>query len=438
MPRPATGRQRQGEIFVQGLGGRRPLVPTAPAPLEAAAQRHLSEVAFAYVAGSAGAERTTRANLAAFERTKLVPRRLVGSHARDLSVTLLGHTYRSPLLLAPIGVLELAHPQADLAVARAAHAEGIPYVLSSQASYPMEQVAAAMNGTPHWFQLYWGTDDGVTRSFVQRAERTGAQAIVVTLDTTLLGWRPRDLDLGSLPFLRAQGIAQYLSDPVFRSRLNVPVAPAGGSPPRSPALLRVALQHLAKARTFDLSSTQIREACARFVATYTNPALGWDDLARLREWTRLPILLKGIMHPEDAREAARRGLDGLVVSNHGGRQIDGEQATLDALPAVVEAAGDLPVLVDSGIRTGSDIAKALALGARAVLLGRPYMYGLGIAGEAGVREVIRNVIAEFDLTLGLLGVRSARALDASVLAPGETGQPKDRDTNTPMESSRGD
>ncbi len=416
MSKSSAGRQRQSEIFVHGLGGQVPLVPTAPAPLEAAARRQMNPVAFAYVAGSAGAERTAQANLAAFERVRLVPRALTGHSARDLSVTLFGQTYPVPFFLAPIGVLELAHPQADLAVARAAHTEGVSFLLSSQASFPMEQVAQAMQGTPHWFQLYWGTDDGVTRSFVQRAERSGAQAIVVTLDTTLLGSGVITTVAEYLPFLRAKGIAQYLSDPVFRSRLQVPVAPASVTPPMSLALLRVAAEHALKARAFQLSPGQVREACARFVATYTNPALSWDDLARLRQWTTLPIVLKGILSADDAREAQRRGVDGLIVSNHGGRQIDGEQATLDALPAVVEAVGSLPVLLDSGIRTGSDIAKALALGARAVLLGRPYMYGLALAGEAGVAEVLRNLTAEFDLTLGLLGAPSAQALDQSYLA----------------------
>ncbi|GBF07791.1 lactate 2-monooxygenase [Deinococcus aerius] len=411
------GRTRQTQVYVRGMGGERPRVPVAPERLQEAARAKLSPADFAYIAGGAGAERTMRANLAAFERVRLIPRRLVGSRERDLSVELLGRTLPTPLLLAPIGVLESAHPEADLAVARAAAAEGVPFIFSSQASVPMEGCAAAMGESPRLFQLYWGTDDEVTRSFVRRAEACGAAAIVLTLDTTLLGWRPRDLDLGHLPFLRGRGIAQYLSDPVFRSRLEIPLPAPAVQPPRTPALIRAGSELAAKGRAFGLSPSQMRAAAARFTATYTRPDLGWDDVSRLRKWTRLPILLKGILHPDDAREAARRGVDGLIVSNHGGRQIDGEIGALDALPAVVAAAGDLPVLFDSGVRTGSDVAKALALGARAVLLGRPYAYGLALAGEAGVREVIQNVLAEFDLTLGLLGVRAARDLGPGNLAP---------------------
>lgn len=412
----SRGRSRQSEIYVRGLGGETPRVPIFPERLQQAAKVHLKAEAFAYVAGGAGAERTMRANIAAFERVQLLPRRLVGRSERDLSVELFGHTYPAPVLLAPIGALELAHAEADAAVARAAAAEGVPFVFSSQASVSMENCAAEMGDSPRWFQLYWGTDEEVTRSFVRRAEAAGAQAIVVTLDTTLLGWRPRDLDLAHLPFLRAKGIAQYLSDPVFRAHLSETLPAPEVAPPRTPALLRVATEHRSKAREFHLSAEQIKAACARFVATYTNPDLSWDDLNKLREWTNLPILLKGILHPDDARQAVRRGIDGLIVSNHGGRQIDGEIGTLDALPAVVEAAGGLPVLLDSGIRTGSDVAKALCLGARAVLLGRPYVYGLAIAGESGVREVIRNVVAEFDLTLGLLGAHAARDLNKGYLA----------------------
>lgn len=262
----------------------------------------------------------------------------------------------------------------------------------------------------------------MTRSFVRRAEAAGAQAIVLTLDTTLLGWRCRDLDLGYLPFLHAKGIAQYLSDPVFRSRLSKALPAPDIQPPRTPELLRLAARLRRKGREFDLSAAQMQRATARFVATYTNPNLGWDDLSRLREWTRLPIVLKGVLHPDDAREAVRRGMDGLIVSNHGGRQIDGEIGALDALPGVVAAAPELPVLFDSGVRTGADVAKALCLGARAVLLGRPYVYGLALGGERGVREVMQNVLAEFDLTLGLLGARRAGELDSSFLAPTPSSQ----------------
>ncbi|MCP2015828.1 lactate 2-monooxygenase [Deinococcus sp. HSC-46F16] len=416
-PPAGPGRARQTRLYVRGLGGERPAVPVFPERLQAAAKAKMSAADFAYVAGGAGAERTMRANLAAFERVRLMPRRLSGTRERDLGVELLGLSLPSPLLLAPIGVLEAAHPQADLAVARAAAAERVPFIFSSQASVPMETCAEAMGDSPRLFQLYWGTDDEVTRSFVRRAEACGAAAIVLTLDTTLLGWRPRDLDLGSLPFLRGRGLAQYLSDPVFRSRLGTPLPAPDVQPPRTPALIRTGADLAAKGRAFGLSAGQMRSAAARFTATYTRPDLSWDDVGRLREWTRLPILLKGILHPDDAREAVRRGVDGLIVSNHGGRQIDGEVAALDALPGVVAAAGGLPVLLDSGVRTGSDVAKALALGARAVLLGRPYVYGLALAGEAGVREVIGNVLAEFDLTLGLLGLGAARDLGPGALAP---------------------
>lgn len=413
----SPGRARQTAVYVDGLSGRAPLVPTGPDALEVAARAHLSAAAFAYVAGGAGAERTVRFNREAFDRVRLLPRRLVGSASRDLSTELLGHTYPSPLLLAPVGALDLVHPGADLAVGRAAASLGLPFVFSTQAAVPMEDVAAAMGDAPRWYQLYWGTDDGVTRSLVERAEACGAQAIVVTLDTTLLGWRPRDLDLGHLPFLRGLGLGQYLSDPVFRSRLALPVGGPLPSPRPSLELLKTGAELLRRGRPYGLNLEQMRAATTRFVATYTNPDLGWDDLSRLREWTRLPIVLKSVLHPDDAREAAARGVDALIVSNHGGRQIDGEVGALDCLPGVVAAAGGLPVLFDSGVRTGADIAKALALGARAVLVGRPYVYGLGIAGEDGVREVLGNLLAEFDLTLGLLGARAARDLGPGHLVP---------------------
>lgn len=408
LPAAAPGRLRQSEIYVTGAGGARPRVPVSPAALEARAARRMSAEAAAYIIGGAGSEATMRANRAAFDKVRLAPRVLQGAAGRDLLVALFGRVHRAPLLLAPVGVLELAHAGADLAVARAAAAEGIGMVFSNQASVAMETCAAAMGAAPRWFQLYWSSDDAFVRSLVGRAEGCGCEAIVVTLDTTLLGWRPRDLDLAYLPFLRGLGLAQYLSDPVFRA--SIPKAPPEtGFRPRGLGVVQTALGLARKGRAFGLPLSRMRAAVGHFTATYSRPDLAWADIGRLRGMTRLPILLKGIRRADDARLAREHGVDGIVVSNHGGRQVDGEAAALDMLPGIVQAAGDMPVLFDSGIRSGADMAKALALGARAVLLGRPYVYGLALAGEAGVREVIRNLLAEFDLTLALCGV--ARAAD---------------------------
>ncbi|SMH47178.1 alpha-hydroxy-acid oxidizing protein [Mesorhizobium australicum] len=414
MTSPSPGRLRQMQIYVPGVGGARPLVPVAPDALEAKAAAAMSPDAAAYIVGGAGMESTMRANRAAFERHRFVPRVLNDVSTRDLSVELFGRRHAAPVLLAPVGVLEMVHPEADLAVARAAAAEGIGYVFSNQASVAMEKTAAAMGSAPRWFQLYWSSDDAFVQSLVGRAESCGCEAIVVTLDTTLLGWRPRDLDKASLPFLKGQGLAQYLSDPVFRAAIPAK-APETGVKPRGLGVIEALLSLRRKGKAFDLSIGQVRAAVGHFVATYSRPDLTWADIARLRAMTKLPILLKGVRHADDARLAKEHGVDGLVVSNHGGRQVDGEIATLDALPGVVAAAGEMPVLMDSGIRSGADMAKALALGARAVLLGRPYVYGLALAGEAGVGEVIRNVIAEFDLTLALIGRTRATELGPECL-----------------------
>ena len=403
------------QIYVPGVGGAKPLVPVAPDALEAKAARVMSPDAAAYVIGGAGMEATMRANRSAFDRHRFVPRVLNDVSRRDLSVELFGRRHATPILLAPIGVLEMAHPEADLAVAKAAAAEGVGYVFSNQASVKMEDCAAVMGDAPRWFQLYWSSDDAFVRSVVGRAEACGCAAIVVTLDTTLLGWRPRDLDRASLPFLQGQGLAQYLSDPVFRSK--IPASPPDtGLRPRGLDIVATALSLRRKGKQFGLSMGEMRAAVAHFTATYSRPDLNWSDIARLRQMTTLPILLKGVRHADDAALARQHGVDGIVVSNHGGRQVDGETATLDALPGVVAAAGGMPVLMDSGIRSGADVAKALALGATAVLLGRPYAYGLAIAGEDGVREVIRNVIAEFDLTLALCGLTGAGELGTDCLA----------------------
>ncbi|MCW2878687.1 MAG: Lactate 2-monooxygenase [Sphaerisporangium sp.] len=371
----------QNEIYLNGLGDVLPELPTDLSALERLAQERLTPEAFGYVAGSAGTESTARANREAFERRRIVPRMLRDVAVRDLSVELFGRTSPAPVLLGPIGVLTIVHPEGELAVARAAAAQGVPMVLSTAASHSMEQVAEANAGGPRWFQLYWSKDREVVGSFLRRAKAAGYTALVVTLDTHTLGWRPRDLDKGYLPFLRAIGVANYFTDPAFQKAVGGPIDDSN----RNAAILQ-------------------------WATTFGDPSLTWDDLAFLREHWDGPVVLKGIQHPDDARRAVDAGMDGVVVSNHGGRQVDGAIGSLDALPAVVDAVGDqTTILFDSGIRTGADVIKALSLGAKAVLLARPYAYGLALAGEAGVRHVIRSLLAELEIAMALTG--AARPAD---------------------------
>ena len=395
--------------------------PISPEEWEARAEEILDAGAFGYIAGGAGGESTMQANLEAFERWRIRPRMLTGNVRRELSVEVLGTRSAAPFFLAPVGVLSIAHADGELAAARAAAASGIPFVLSSAASHSIEEIAEAMGDAPRWFQLYWSTSNELVASLVSRAEACGCTAIVLTLDTTMLGWRVRDLDLAYLPFLRGKGIAQYTSDPVFVEALQETLREA---PPPTGRISLAAIGTLWQlagaypgARLQGLRSGLARAAVRRFVETYSRPSLSWDDLGFLRERTRLPILLKGILHPLDAVAAVEHGMDGIVVSNHGGRQVDGAIATMDALPGIVEAlAGRLPVLLDSGVRSGADVFRALALGASAVGLGRPYVWGLAAGGEQGVSEVIRNLRADFDLTMGLAGCASAREISNDTVA----------------------
>jgi isopentenyl diphosphate isomerase/L-lactate dehydrogenase-like FMN-dependent dehydrogenase len=376
----------QFEIYLQGLGGQTPQLPVTADELEQRAREQLSAEAFGYVAGGAGAERTMAANLRAFERFQILPRMLRNVSERDLNTTILGTAMSAPLLLAPIGVQSIVHPDAELAVGRAAAAQGLPAILSTAGSHSIEQVADAVGDASRWYQLYWPTDRELAASFVARAAGAGYEAIVVTLDTWLLGWRPRDLGNGYLPFLKGEGVATYFSDPVFRAALE--------KPPEEDPL----------------------PAIGHWAYQFANPRITWDDLQWLREQTSLPIVLKGILHEDDARRALEAGVDGLIVSNHGGRQVDGAIGALDALPAVRAAVGDaFPVLFDSGIRTGADIFKALALGADAVCLGRPYIWGLALDGQAGVEFVLRCLLAELDLTLALSGYTEISQVDRSAL-----------------------
>jgi lactate 2-monooxygenase len=419
-----NGRVRQGQIYADGVSGQRPRVPVSWDRLVGRARHAMTAAGFAYVEGGAGRESTMRANREAFDRWQVVPRVLRDVSRRDCSIELLGRTIPAPVLLGPVGVASMAHPEADVAVARAAAAAGVPMVFSNQASRSMEECAAVMGESPRWFQLYWSTVDELVESFLARAEACRCEAVVVTLDTTMLGWRGRDLDLGSLPFARGWGIAQYTSDPVFQRLVADRPAASGTSLKVTPAAVR-ALWDISRAhpgRTLDnLRSPVPRAAVQTFLETYSRPSISWADLAWLRARTSLPIILKGVLHPQDARLAVDHGVDGVVVSTHGGRQVDGSVGALDALPAVVAAVDSrVPVLLDSGVRGGADVLKAVALGATAVLLGRPWVYGLAAGGEAGVREVIDNVLAELDLTLGLVGATSiAEAREITLVRRGD-------------------
>lgn len=382
----SIGLQRQMQVYQGALTGARLSIPVPLPLLEKKAAEVMDAAAFDYVAGGASGERTMRANLDAFSRWDIVPRMLCDVSHRDLSIELFGSPLPAPVLLAPIGVQGIVRAEGELASGRAAASLNVPFVLSTLSSHCIEDVACSMGSSPRWFQLYWGKDSEITSSMLARAERAGYSALVVTLDTQLLGWRPRDLQYPYLPFLQGQGLSNYFSDPVFRSRLAAP-------PEADPAA-----------------------AILLWTKIYSNTALTWKDLGWLRSQTRLPILLKGILHPDDAQRALDAGMDGVMVSNHGGRQVDGAIAALDALPEVVHAVqGKVPVLFDSGIRHGSDALKALALGAKAVLLGRPYIWGLAVAGEVGVRDVTLNLLADLDITMGLCGCASVGALDDSWL-----------------------
>lgn len=353
---------------------------------ERLAREKLEDGPYYYVAGGAGGERTMRANLQALSKQEIVPRMLRNVDDRDLSVRLFGQTYPFPVLHAPIGVQSIIHPDGEIGSALACAEVGVPYVASSASTVPMEVIAEKMGDAPRWFQLYWSKDPEIAASFLQRAERSGYSAIVVTLDTPMMAWREYDLKNVYLPFLAGEGVGNYFSDPAFLDKLEK-------SPQEDP---QAAIMHW----------TQI----------FGNTGLTWQDVSFLREHTKLPIILKGILHPDDAKLALENGVDGIIVSNHGGRQVDGAIGALDALPAIVDAVrGEIPVLMDGGIRRGSDIMKAMALGAEAVLLGRPLMYGLAAAGQQGVKEVLQNMLADLDITMGLAGQHLVKELDASLL-----------------------
>jgi lactate 2-monooxygenase len=381
------------EIYVRGLGGEAPAIPVAVEELERRACEAMEERAANYVFAGAGAEHTMDANRAAFERRRIVPRMLRDVATRDLSTEVLGTPMPAPLLLAPIGVQKVLHEDGELATARAAATLGSPLIASTNSHFTLEEIAAASGDAPRWFQLYWPNDRDLAESFVKRAEAAGYAAIVLTVDTFIPGWKPRDLQQAWLPFLNGMGVANYFQDPVFRAALEKTPEEDQGA------------------------------ATGHFLGVQANPSLSWDDLEWLRDVTPLPLAIKGIQHVDDAREAARRGIDGIVVSNHGGRQVDGALGALDALEPIAEAVGDeIAVLFDSGIRSGADALKALALGADAVCLGRPYVWGLALDGQMGVETVLKMVLAELDLTMALCGYTKPDQLGPDALAEGHPGR----------------
>ena len=392
-----TGAERELQIYTLGLRRGKPSVPVPLHLLEQKAKEILAPRAYDYVAGGAGGEDTMRANREAFYRWRIVPRMLRDVSKRDLSVEVLGTRLPAPILLGPVGVQEIIRSDADVASARAAASLGLPFVMSTMSSRSMEEVAqraAKVAESPRWFQLYWGKNPELTASMLQRAEHAGYSALVVTLDTNILGWRERDLQHGYLPFMLGQGLANYFSDPVFRGLLVQ-------SPEQNPTA-----------------------AIQLWGSLFSNTTLTWKDIGFLRQHTRVPIILKGILHSNDAALALDAGVDALIVSNHGGRQVDGAIGALDALPGVVrEVNGRVPVLFDSGIRRGADVFKALALGAGAVLLGRLYLWGLAVAGEEGVRDVLLNLAADLDLTMALSGYTCCRELDSSALCRSDSAEP---------------
>jgi lactate 2-monooxygenase len=360
--------------------------PVAIEEWERAAYETLAPGPRGYVFGGAGAGATRDANVEAFGRWRLIPRMLATPSVRDLSITLLGREFPTPMLLAPVGVLTAAHADGDIGAAAAAADLGMSYIVSTAGSEPMEAVTAAVPGVSAWYQLYWINNRELTASFVQRAAAAGYSALVLTVDTPMLGWREHDLANRYSPFSHGHGIGQFISDPIFRKLLDF-------DPDKDPG-----------------------RAGREMMKLFANPGLTWSDLTWLRELTDLPILLKGILHSDDAQHAMQAGVDGLIVSNHGGRQVDGSISALDALVPIRATVGPaFPLLLDGGVRRGSDVIKAVALGANAVLVGRPYVYGLAVAGRRGVHEVLSNLLAETDSVLALCGYASLNEIDRNAV-----------------------
>lgn len=409
-----TAFERQREIYIRGIAGQRSDIPFNSAELRAKAKKYVSRAAWDYVDGAASDEATMARNRTALDEYRIIPKMMRNNSAASFSAELFDTRLPAPFLIAPIGALDMVTKRADVKIAAACRQTGTPFIFSNQAGDSMESCATVIGETDRWFQLYWSKSDDLVLSLVKRAEDCGCKAIVLTVDTTMLGWRSRDLSRGYLPFLKAYGIAQYTSDPVFmkyvRSRWEGEVQNDS-----KPGFTIDTIRHILQLRAnYKGPFKEAMRSAQLFTQMYTNPALHWEQVSWLKSKTNLPVIIKGILHPDDAGEAVRAGADGIVVSNHGGRQVNGAVASIDMLPEIRRAVPrPFKILLDSGIRNGSDVFKAIALGADAVLLGRPYVYGLAIAGQQGVESVVRNLQNDFELTARLSGCRSLDEINST-------------------------
>ena len=411
--------QRQREIYLNGMAGHIPKTPISYAGLEEKAKQILSVNAFAYLAGGAGRETTIERNRQSLDKIKIHPRMLGGVQEVSMQLKWREHTLPAPFMLAPIGVLELAHHKGDLAVAKASAATGIPMIISSQASFPMEEIATQLNNCPRLFQLYYSKSTELSKNLIRRAEAINCSAIVVTLDTTLLGWRVRDLSLGYNPFIHGKGIAQYYSDPVF-NQLPDPPGDLSVKPPLTFSLVKSMINlnnRIPGSFIQNIRTKRAMKTVRKFTSIFNNPGMSWDDISRIKEWTKLPVYLKGILRTDDTVKAMEVGVDGIIVSNHGGRQIDGSISSAEALPVILETVkGKIEVWLDSGIRNGSDIFKCVALGATGVMIGRPYAFALACNGTDGIKDCISNIMSELELIMALSGCRTLSDINLSLIS----------------------
>ncbi|WP_320939161.1 alpha-hydroxy acid oxidase [Lysinibacillus capsici] len=366
-----------GDLLLKNITAQAPF-PICFADLEKAVAEKIEAGPYGYIRSGAGGEQTLRNNRAAFEKYSIVPRFLNDVSNVDTSVHLFGKTYPTPLLFAPVGMNGMVHDEGELAVARAAQFLNIPYIQSTVSTFALEEVAQAAPSATKWFQLYWSTNEEIAFSMAARAEEAGFEAIVLTVDTVMLGWREEDVRNQFSPLKLGYARGNYMNDPVF---------------------------------TASLPDDSFESYVQGVLQNVFHPKLNWEHVRELKKRTNLPILLKGILHPEDAKLAIDNGINGIIVSNHGGRQLDGVIGSLDALPAIAKVVnGQIPIILDSGVYRGMDALKALSLGADAVAIGRPFVYGLALEGQQGVEKVMTNLYDELKVSIALAGATSVKGL----------------------------